>query len=109
MTRVCLVLASAQVTDWPERIGLTLGVVALIGAVLGLMRWGWVRRGRRQIDIGPLPEAPQVPGASAGETAGSAVEVTALRPATWGRPARATGSTGSSCTGWGSLAPLRSR
>ena len=78
MTGVCLVLASAQVTDWPERIGLTLGVVALIGAVLGLMRWGWVRRGRRQIDIGPLPEVPQIPGASAGETAGSAVEVTGV-------------------------------
>ena len=62
MTAVCTLLASAPVTDWPERIGLTLGVIALIGVVLGLMRWGWVRRGRRQSDIDPLPAVPEIPG-----------------------------------------------
>jgi hypothetical protein len=61
VTAVGTITTSAQVTDWPERIGLTLGVVALIGAVLGLMRWGWVRRGRRQGDIGPLPMVPEIP------------------------------------------------
>jgi len=83
VTAVCTLLASAQVTDWPERIGLTLGVVALIGAVLGLMRWGWVRRGRRQSDIGPLPAVPPISrapgGAAPGEAApGSAVDVTGV-------------------------------
>lgn len=63
MSAVPTFLASAPVTDWPERIVLTLGVVALIGVVLVLMRWGWVRRGRRQSDIAALPPVPELPAA----------------------------------------------
>lgn len=55
------VLASAPVTDWPERIALTLLVAAAIASVLALMRWGWVARGRRQGDIVPLPDVPELP------------------------------------------------
>lgn len=76
MTIVGALLASAEVTDWPQRIGLTMAVVALIGAVLGLMRWGWVRRGRRQSDIGPLPAVPQIPGTPGEVAPGSALDVT---------------------------------
>ncbi len=76
MTTVGTLLASAEVTDWPQRLGLTMAVVALIGAVLGLMRWGWVRRGRRQNDIGPLPAVPRLPGAPGEVAPGSAVDVT---------------------------------
>lgn len=78
MTAVCTLLASEHVTDWPERLGLTLGVVALIGAMLGLMRWGWVRRGRRQSDIGPLPAVPPISASLGGAAPGSAVEVTGV-------------------------------
>lgn len=54
-------LASAPVTNWPERLLLT-GLVALaVVAVLALMRLGWVRRGRRQQDIAPLPPVPPLP------------------------------------------------
>lgn len=54
-------LASAPVTEWPARIALTLLVVAAIAIVLALMRRGWVARGRRQGDIGPLPDVPELP------------------------------------------------
>lgn len=56
-----VLLSSAQVTDWPARAALTAGVLALILAVLALMRWGWVRRGRRQADIDSLPPVPELP------------------------------------------------
>ncbi|MCZ3386208.1 MAG: hypothetical protein LH630_04415 [Actinomycetia bacterium] len=55
------VLASAQVTDWPERIALTVAVLASIVAVLALMRWGWVSRRRRQGDVAALPDVPALP------------------------------------------------
>lgn len=58
------ILASAPVTNWPERVGLTVLVVALLLVVLALMRRGWVRRGRRQSDIAPLPPVPALPAAS---------------------------------------------
>jgi hypothetical protein len=49
------------VTNWPERAALTVLVVALLLLVLALMRWGWVRRGRRQSDVPPLPPVPALP------------------------------------------------
>lgn len=55
------VLASAPVTDWPERLLLTALLALLLLAVIGLMRLGWVRRGRRQQDIAPLPPVPPLP------------------------------------------------
>lgn len=55
------VLASARVTDWPERIALTVAVLASIVAVLALMRWGWVSRRRRQGDVAALPDVPALP------------------------------------------------
>ena len=58
------VLASAPVTNWPERVALTVLVVALLLLVLALMRWGWVRRGRRQSDVPPLPPVPALPATS---------------------------------------------
>jgi hypothetical protein len=54
-------LASAPVTQWPERLALTLVVVVLIAGVLGLMRWGWVRRARGQVGLSPLPVVPEPP------------------------------------------------
>lgn len=68
MTSAPVVLASAPVTNWPERVALTLLVVALFGVVLALMRWGWVRRGRRQTDIPPLPPVPARPPVSDRDT-----------------------------------------
>jgi hypothetical protein len=61
MTAAPAILASAPVTNWPERAALTLLVVAVIAVVLVLMRRGWVRRGRRQDDILPLPRVPALP------------------------------------------------
>lgn len=55
------VVVAASVTDWPQRLALTLLTVVLVVAVLGLMRWGWVRRARRQTDVRPLPAVPPVP------------------------------------------------
>lgn len=61
MTFDLAVLASARVTDWPERIALTVAVLASIVAVLALMRWGWVSRRRRQEDVAALPDVPALP------------------------------------------------
>jgi hypothetical protein len=49
---------SQPVTQWPARIGLTVGVVALLVAMGLLMRRGWQRRAARQTDLPPLPTAP---------------------------------------------------
>ena len=46
---------------WPERLLLTAIVIAGIACCLLLMRWGWVRRGRRQGDVARLPAVPPVP------------------------------------------------
>ncbi len=61
MTDLQQVLASAQVTQWPQRLALTMVVVVLIVLALGLMRWGWVRRGHSQADVAPLPAVPEPP------------------------------------------------
>lgn len=58
-------LLATSVTDWPERLLLVALLVVALLAVLGMMRAGWVRRGRRQGDIAPLPEVPQTPTAEA--------------------------------------------
>lgn len=44
-----------------ERTVLTAIVVVAILTCLALMRWGWVRRGRRQSDVPPLLPVPDVP------------------------------------------------
>jgi len=61
VTQLVQVVAAAPVTDWPQRLALTLLMGVLIIAVLGLMRWGWVRRAGRQSDVAPLPAAPPAP------------------------------------------------
>lgn len=86
MTPAPLVLASAPVTSWPERVALTLLVVALFVVVLALMRWGWVRRGSRQTDIPPLPAVPARPPASDRDTEAGGVMTTDV-------PARYLGAT----------------
>lgn len=45
----------AEVTNWPLRLLLVAGMVALILLVLWAMRSGWKRRQRRQQDIPPPP------------------------------------------------------
>lgn len=54
-------VAAAPVTDWPQRLALTVLMGILVITVLGLMRWGWVRRAGRQSDVAPLPAAPPAP------------------------------------------------
>jgi hypothetical protein len=46
---------------WPGRLLLTAAVVVAIVGCLLLMRWGWVRRARRQHDIADLPAVPDLP------------------------------------------------
>ena len=53
------VVASGGV--WPERLLLTAIIIAGIAGCLLLMRWGWVRRGRRQHDVARLPVVPPMP------------------------------------------------
>jgi hypothetical protein len=48
---------SAPVTQWPVRILLVLGVLAVIALVLLGMRRGWKRRAASQADV-PAPELP---------------------------------------------------
>ena len=47
-------MTQMPVTNWPERIALTLLVIAVMVAVFVAMRRGWVARGRRQAHI-PAP------------------------------------------------------
>lgn len=58
---------------------LTLLVVAGLMVVLALMRWGWVRRGRRQTDISPLPRVPALPMADDQDTEFGGVPVVDIR------------------------------
>ncbi|MFJ7149819.1 hypothetical protein ACIQVT_16675 [Streptomyces sp. NPDC100445] len=53
---------SADVTDWPARIGWLVGLVLFIALVYWLMREGWKWRGTLQGDIPELPTAPDEPG-----------------------------------------------
>lgn len=59
-------LVATEVTDWPQRLLLTALMLLALAAVLALMRLGWVRRGRRQGDIAPLPSVPPTPSDAAG-------------------------------------------
>ncbi len=61
MTQLVQVVSAASVTDWPQRLALTLLMGVLVVTVLGLMRWGWVRRAGRQSDVAPLPAMPPAP------------------------------------------------
>ncbi|MFD8569729.1 hypothetical protein [Streptomyces sp. NPDC059639] len=49
---------SADVTDWPGRIGWIVGLLLFIALVYWLMRQGWKWRGTLQGDVPPLPAAP---------------------------------------------------
>ncbi|MFJ4714767.1 hypothetical protein [Streptomyces sp. NPDC088785] len=49
---------SADVTDWPDRIGWIVGLLLFIALVYWLMRQGWKWRGTLQGDLPPLPAAP---------------------------------------------------
>lgn len=73
----------AAVTQWPLRILLVLLTLAVIALALSALRWGWVRRGRRQHvvlpDAGPevaaLIAQPAVAGKYVGTvTAGNALD-----------------------------------
>ncbi|WP_420032610.1 hypothetical protein ACN2WE_07430 [Streptomyces sp. cg28] len=54
---------SADVTDWPDRIGWIVGLLLFIALVYWLMRQGWKWRGTLQSDLPPLPAAPEERGA----------------------------------------------
>ncbi|WP_405482753.1 hypothetical protein [Streptomyces sp. NBC_00009] len=49
---------SADVTDWPDRIGWIVGLLLFITLVYWLMRQGWKWRGTLQGDLPPLPARP---------------------------------------------------
>ncbi|MEV5175862.1 hypothetical protein AB0L10_33320 [Streptomyces flaveolus] len=49
---------SAEVTDWPARIGWLVGLVLFIALVYWLMREGWKWRGTLQSDMPELPARP---------------------------------------------------
>lgn len=59
---ILLAEASPEVTQWPERLALTLVMVAIIGlACYGMWR-GWRNRAGRQADLAELPSPPAQPG-----------------------------------------------
>ncbi|GGW50754.1 hypothetical protein GCM10010503_29720 [Streptomyces lucensis JCM 4490] len=59
MTPVILLAGkSADVTDWPGRIGWLVGLALFVALVYWLMREGWKWRGTLQGDIPALPTAP---------------------------------------------------
>ncbi|MGX1674896.1 PH-like domain-containing protein [Streptomyces sp. NPDC055400] len=74
MTQPLAVLAaeqkSADVTDWPDRIGWIVGLLLLIALVYWLMRQGWKWRGTLQGDLPPLSTAPSAPGPARLELSG---------------------------------------
>ncbi|MFD3478510.1 hypothetical protein [Streptomyces sp. NPDC058695] len=74
MTQPLAVLAaeqkSADVTDWPDRIGWIVGLLLFIALVYWLMRQGWKWRGTLQGDLPPLPTAPSAPGPARLELSG---------------------------------------
>ncbi|MFC9931073.1 hypothetical protein [Streptomyces sp. NPDC127190] len=53
---------SAEVTDWPARIGWLVGLLLFVALVYWLMREGWKWRGTLQGDLPALPGAPQQTG-----------------------------------------------
>jgi hypothetical protein len=53
---------SADVTDWPDRIGWIVGLLLFVALVYWLMRQGWKWRGTLQGDLPPLPQSPEEPG-----------------------------------------------
>ncbi|GAA1283262.1 hypothetical protein OG758_37885 [Streptomyces sp. NBC_01474] len=61
---------SADVTDWPDRIGWIVGLLLFITLVYWLMRQGWKWRGTLQGDLPPLPAAPSAPGPARLELSG---------------------------------------
>ncbi|MCQ4206791.1 MULTISPECIES: PH-like domain-containing protein [Streptomyces] len=61
---------SADVTDWPDRIGWIVGLLLFITLVYWLMRQGWKWRGTLQGDLPPLPSAPSEPGPAKLELSG---------------------------------------
>ncbi|MGJ5750203.1 hypothetical protein FB563_5511 [Streptomyces puniciscabiei] len=50
---------SAEVTDWPARIGWLVGLLLFIALVYWLMREGWKWRGTLQSDLPAPPSAPE--------------------------------------------------
>jgi hypothetical protein len=50
---------SADVTNWPARIGWLVGLALFVALVYGLMREGWKWRGALQSDLPELPSAPE--------------------------------------------------
>ncbi|MHC5256870.1 PH-like domain-containing protein [Streptomyces sp. UC4497] len=61
---------SAEVTDWPNRIGWIVGLLLFIALVYWLMRQGWKWRGTLQGDLPPLPDAPSEQGPAKLELSG---------------------------------------
>ncbi|MEV5609738.1 hypothetical protein [Streptomyces sp. NPDC052225] len=61
---------SADVTDWPDRIGWIVGLLLFIALVYWLMRQGWKWRGTLQGDLPPLPSAPDERGPAKLELSG---------------------------------------
>ncbi|MGW5428714.1 PH-like domain-containing protein [Streptomyces sp. NPDC004059] len=53
---------SAEVTDWPARIGWLVGLALFIALVYWLMREGWKWRGTLQSDLPAPPGAPEETG-----------------------------------------------
>ncbi|MEV3860099.1 hypothetical protein AB0J38_38055 [Streptomyces sp. NPDC050095] len=61
---------SADVTDWPDRIGWIVGLLLFITLVYWLMRQGWKWRSTLQGDLPPLLSAPSEPGPAKLELSG---------------------------------------
>ncbi|MFZ3571759.1 hypothetical protein ACOKM5_33055 [Streptomyces sp. BH097] len=61
---------SAEVTDWPNRIGWIVGLLLFIALVYWLMRQGWKWRGTLQGDLPELPSAPSEQGPAKLELSG---------------------------------------
>lgn len=53
---------SAEVTDWPARIGWLVGLALFVALVYWLMREGWKWRGTLQSDLPEPPAVPDEPG-----------------------------------------------
>ncbi|MEU7485980.1 hypothetical protein [Streptomyces sp. NPDC042319] len=53
---------SAEVTNWPARIGWVVGLLLFIALLYWLMREGWKWRGTLQGDLPELPVTPEEPG-----------------------------------------------
>ncbi|MFF3913745.1 hypothetical protein ACFYZB_09710 [Streptomyces sp. NPDC001852] len=61
---------SAEVTDWPARIGWLVGLLLFIALVYWLMREGWKWRGTLQSDLPAPPSAPEETGPARLELSG---------------------------------------